>query len=311
MLHWQSNSDDFEHASENEIIEMFMLVQTGGRARRVSENILVKKCLQREFGNQFFAWKNLNGTSLRVPKPVRYIRGSLEDENGFMVMEFLDGCSWEEVKEVDESCVNTRVHKAVQYMHRVTPQTTHQRIYPGPLDGGRAESFPWGRGQKEAEDTFRSLEDVVACANKRLFRHAKRNKLQNIRSINLQGQKLAICHGDLAPRNILILADGQVALLDWEWMCLYPAIFDVACLSMLDIDHPHEKQKLLIDCLTLDVCIERTKVNVEEDMTTLRIVDRESLDDRIKRTKVDVEEDMKTLRIVDRESVRYHFRQTC
>jgi hypothetical protein len=52
-------------------------------------------------------------------------------------------------------------------------------------------------------------------------------------------------------------------------------------------------------------------VNVEEDMTTLRIVDRESLDDRIERTKVDVEEDMKTLRIVDRESVRHYFKQTC
>jgi hypothetical protein len=68
---------------------------------------------------------------------------------------------------------------------------------------------------------------------------------------------------------------------------------------------------LLIECLKLDVCIERTMVNVEEDMTTLRIVDRESLDDRIERTKVDVEEDMKTLRIVDRESVRHYFKQTC
>jgi len=59
-------------------------------------------------------------------------------------------------------------------------------------------------------------------------------------------------------------------------MCIYPAIFDLACLSMLDIDHPHEKQKLLIEALKSDACLERAREDVEEDTKTC-IVDRESL----------------------------------
>jgi thiamine kinase-like enzyme len=277
MLDWQSNSNDFGHASEDDIRKIFDLASTSGRVRRVSEKILAKKCLLREFENQVFAYESLDGTTLRVPKPIRYIGSSVEGENGIMIMEFLDGCSWDEAATVDESRTNDRVHKAIQHMHKAIPKTGNQQIYPGPLDGGHAESFPWGRAHKEAEDTFTSLQDVETCAKKRLAQHAKRTKLQNARRISLQGQRLAICHGDLAPRNILILADGHVALLDWEWMCIYPAIFDLACLSMLDIDHPHEKQKLLIEDLKSDACLERAREDIEGDMETLRIVDRESL----------------------------------
>jgi aminoglycoside phosphotransferase (APT) family kinase protein len=277
MLDWQSDSDDFKRASEDEIHEIFQLAATNGRVRRVSEQILAKKTALREFENQVFAWKTLNGASLRVPEPIRYVHGLVEGENGIMIMEFLDGCSWDNVEKVDESCTNVRVHKAIQHMHKATVKTTGRHVIPGPLDGGHAEGFPWGRGQKEAEVTFTSLQDLMACIEKRLVQHAKRNKQEKTRSINLEGQKLAVCHGDLAPRNVLKLVDGQVALLDWEWMCVYPAIFDLAGLSMLDKEHPHEKQKVLIECLTLDACLERSRGDVEEDMTTLRIVDRESL----------------------------------
>lgn len=277
MLGWQSTSDGFERAPEDEIRTAFEIAAASGRVRRVSEQFLAKECIRREFENQVFAWKTLNSRELRVPKPIRYASGSFEGGNGIMIMEFLDGCSWDTAEKADKSLMNELVHKAIQHMHKAPLKTMDQHILPGPLDGGHAESFPWGRGQKEAEDTFTSLQDVENCANKRLARHAKRTKRQKARSINLEGQRLAICHGDLAPRNILILADEQVALLDWEWMCIYPAIFDLACLSMLDIDHPHEKQKLLIEALKSDACFERAREDIEEDMQTLRIVDRESL----------------------------------
>jgi hypothetical protein len=38
-----------------------------------------------------------------------------------------------------------------------TLDTTGRQIFPGPLGGGYAESFPWGRGQKKVEATFTSL----------------------------------------------------------------------------------------------------------------------------------------------------------
>ena len=149
-----------------------------------------------------------------MPKPIYYVSGSFGSENGIMVMEFLDGCCWDTAEKMDESRKNELVYKAIKHMHKAPLKNMDQQMLPGPVDGGYAESFPWGRGQKEAECPFTSLHHVETCANKRLARHAKRMKQRNARSINLQGQRLAICHGDLAPRGLLIMADGQVALLD-------------------------------------------------------------------------------------------------
>lgn len=277
MLDWQSNSDDFGRAPEDDIREIFEIAAGSGRVRRIAEKFLAKKCIFREFQNQAFAWETLNGASLRVPRPIRYVGGSVEGENGIMIMEYLDGHSWDTAENVDESLTNERVRKAVQHMHTATPKATSQPVVPGPLDGGLAESFPWGRGQKEVEHAFASIQDVEMCANKRLTQYAKTYKHRKTRNFNLRGQRLAICHGDLAPRNILILADGHVALLDWEYMCLYPLIFEVACLSMLDIDHPHKKQKWLIENLKAEARLERQGEDIEEDIKTLRIVDRVSL----------------------------------
>lgn len=277
MLNWKSASHDFKCASNDEVRRMFELASNDGRVRRVSERFMAKKANSREYQNQLFAWETLNGAHLRIPEPIHYVHGSVEGEDGIMVMEFLDGCSWDEAQDLDESYTNEQVHKAIQHMHKATLDTTGRQIFPGPLDGGYAESFPWGRGQKAVEVTFTSIQDIEYCIRKRLDTYAKRIKRQETRNTDFLGHRLAVCHGDLAPRNILILADGQVALLDWEWMCIYPAIFDLACLSMLDMEYPHPRQKLLLECLKSDACLERSKNDVKEDMKTLCIVDRESL----------------------------------
>jgi hypothetical protein len=39
--------------------------------------------------------------------------------------------------------------------------------------------------------------------------------------------KLVMCHTDLAPRNILWLGDGLLALLDWGSAGFYPQVFEV------------------------------------------------------------------------------------
>jgi len=151
MLDWQSKSDDFEHAPEDEIRTAFEIAGASGRVRRVSEQLLAKKCIRREFENQVFAWKTLNNSDLRVPKPIRYVSGSFGSENGIMVTEFLDGYSWDAAEKVDGSHMNELVYKAIRHMHNAPLKTVDPQILPGPLDGGLAESFPWGRGQKEAE----------------------------------------------------------------------------------------------------------------------------------------------------------------
>jgi len=274
MPNLEGATEDARHASQKETFEKFHLAGIG-RSRKISDSLLAKKCSEREFNNQMFAWKTLNGEKVRVARPLQYFKNPTEEGSGLMVMEFLNGESWD--VNFDPS-INTKVHEAVRHMHSATPWTTEQQVYPGPLDRGRAESFPWGRGQKEAENTFRNIQDVLACADKRLVAYAKRGRNKK-RTLDLEDQKLAICHGDLNPRNILILTDGQVALLDWEWMCMYPVVFDLACLSMLQLEDPHEKQAWLIEVLTSDVCLEleKTREEVEDVLLSLRIVDRASL----------------------------------
>lgn len=187
----------------------------------------MKKCSKREFENHSFAWKVLDGEELRVPAPLRFVADHADDRNGYLVMEFLEGKTWEE----DSNPSNdVKVQEAVRYMHKTAATTASQQIYPGPLDREHAFSFPWGRAQKEAESTFKSMQDAIACVEKRLRQHARRFKTEK-RTINLAWRELTICQGDLAPRNFLILTSGQVALLDWEWLCMYPSIFDLACLS--------------------------------------------------------------------------------
>lgn len=142
MLDWESNSDAFKRAPNDDIRGIFELASNDGRVRKVSERIIAKKADLREFRNHLFAWEALNGAHLRIPEPVRYFRGSVEGENGIMIMESLDGCSWDKAGHFNESCTNERVHRAIQYMHKATLDTTGRQIFPGPLGGGYAESFP-------------------------------------------------------------------------------------------------------------------------------------------------------------------------
>lgn len=88
--------------------------------------------------------------------------------------------------------------------------------------------------------------------------YAKRNKQHDTRSTEFLGHRLAVCHGDLGPKNILILADGQVALLDWEWMCIYPANFRSGLLFYARHGVPTLETKishrgLEIGCLSCDI----------------------------------------------------------
>jgi len=98
MLGWRSSLDDFRCAPATEVIRIFEEVDAGSRTRRVAENVLVKRCGRREYLNQDFVWRHLDGPQLRVPKPIRFVDDV--DRNGsflgFVVMEFLHGRTWEE-----------------------------------------------------------------------------------------------------------------------------------------------------------------------------------------------------------------------
>lgn len=47
-----------------------------------------------------------------------------------------------------------------------------------------------------------------------------------------------MCHLDIAPRNLLYLADGSVCLLDWATAGFYPRFFEVCVLTYWAIFAP-------------------------------------------------------------------------
>jgi hypothetical protein len=55
MLDWESNSDAFKRAPNDDIRGIFELASNDGRVRKVSERIIAKKADLREFRNQLFA----------------------------------------------------------------------------------------------------------------------------------------------------------------------------------------------------------------------------------------------------------------
>ena len=51
-------------------------------------------------------------------------------------------------------------------------------------------------------------------------------------------------HGDLTPRNVLVLNGGGVALIDWEWAGLYPPGYDLAFLWFSLVDVPGGRDRV-------------------------------------------------------------------
>ncbi|KAH7350660.1 hypothetical protein BKA65DRAFT_535790 [Rhexocercosporidium sp. MPI-PUGE-AT-0058] len=48
---------------------------------------------------------------------------------------------------------------------------------------------------------------------------------------------LVLCHLDLAPRNLVWLADGSVSILDWSSAGFYPRFFEVCMLKIMECAH--------------------------------------------------------------------------
>jgi Ser/Thr protein kinase RdoA (MazF antagonist) len=88
------------------------------------------------------------------------------------------------------------------------------------------QGYLWGdNGTKES---FRSVEDMNCWLNKRL-------KLVN-KAVDLHPYPLVLCHLDLCRRNIKIMEDNAICLLDWGHAGFFPWFFETAALSCVHDD---------------------------------------------------------------------------
>lgn len=261
-------------ASENSIARYYNACESQLVARRVSQNLLVKMCLnQREFQNQSHAWTLLDGTAigggrtLRIPRPMRYVE---HEHIGYIIMEYLDGVTMED----DGICKENipYVANAISKIHEKTSLLNRER--PGPLDGGYAVGFPWG--EWSCETTFDTIMDLQKCVDKRLRRDAA-SRASLLQRLPLCNRTLSFCHMDIVFRNILLMPNNDIAFLDWEYANYYPAEFDMASLWYGCNLCPKSKKPLMRDLaeLVTSQSIHRS------DCDTLLVVQAQSIQSQV------------------------------
>lgn len=231
---WESSWSELKQASTDAIIQRFDEAEPVSKhnmnVRRLSETAVLKRTSfgsKREYGNQMLAWKGLNSERLRVPEPIRYIKHEHEYGilYGYLIMEYLHGTPVEEAN--NEGFVDT-VAQAILEIH-TRSRGVAQYLPPGPPTGGLAEGFPWG--QNGAENEFHTVQDLEECVNKRLINYARSRQLNaSDWKLDLHQSDFGLCHLDLAPRNILILHDGNIGIVDWNTLAHYPVVFELASL---------------------------------------------------------------------------------
>ncbi len=77
----------------------------------------------------------------------------------------------------------------------------------------------------------------------------------------LDNYNLILCHLDIAPRNIIWLADGSMGLLDWESAGFYPRLFEV-CVLRINFGKDGEFSRLLLESMKALTEEEETQVEL-------------------------------------------------
>ncbi|PGH27218.1 hypothetical protein AJ80_01175 [Polytolypa hystricis UAMH7299] len=95
---------------------------------------------------------------------------------------------------------------------------------PGQVDGGMLQGYLWG--DNGTRETFRSVDDMNRWLNKRL-------QLNN-KEIGLRLYPLVLCHLDLCRRNIKLMEDNSIFLLDWGHAGFFPRFFEAATISRIN-----------------------------------------------------------------------------
>lgn len=114
-------------------------------------------------------------------------------------------------------------------------QVQHDK--PGPFHGGLACGQLWLDYDSIAPRTIVDVEEYY-----------NRRQLKTLPHLNLKEYPLVFCYLDIAPRNILVLADGSLCLIDWASAGFYPRLFE-RCALKLNIDKEGDWNAKLFELL--------------------------------------------------------------
>lgn len=166
-----------------------------------------------EAANQRLAYEHLNCQWLRIPQVYRFFQASSLPDNawrgkcGYLVMELIQGTKLSEVPpdEIPQHC-----HKVAR---AITAMSLVKSDRPGPADGGEPHGNIWAPDYR-AYESFKTTVELEAWFNRAPIKEATQ--------IHFPADSLGLCHLDLCRRNILLVGDGSLAVLDWASAGFYP-----------------------------------------------------------------------------------------
>ncbi len=215
-------------ATDQELIA-FCEANREGEARivKLSKAVVIKFGMDvtaAEFENQRYIWEHTKSGPFRVPQPIRYFQDKSLGPHlliGYLVMEFIQGTNLssylDSTSTYDQEEVVNGLLQALDYLASVPPPVGNA---PGPVGGGSLRGYLWS--DNGLNSTFSSVTELEDFLNNILADYT----LERDR-FDFTSSDLIMCHGDLAPRNILRLDDGRLALLDWANAGFYPLIFEI------------------------------------------------------------------------------------
>lgn len=222
---------EIDGCSEAEIIEVCKTISPLNKKMdhifRVAQNRLVKcgrfQSLS-EARNMEFVQEN--APSVRLPRVFRVFQEVNEDcVYTYLVMEYIHGTllsdCWGDMAEGFRENVVDQVVDIV-----TTLQSLHLDT-PGPIGGGTMKDpaglFPLSgiNSKKTIGDLERWYDSVLEKCKKYRRVHPDAPSFEGA-----FGDTVRMSHLDIAPRNIVLQADGTICLLDWEFAGAYPSHFE-------------------------------------------------------------------------------------
>jgi len=198
----------------------------GTRLVRFSDTTIIKFGLDitpAEAATQRYVWEHANQDIFHIPEPYRFFQ---DGPIGYLVMEYLVGTSLSTYLESasSEEQINL-VNSVMEALDHLATLPVPLKQGPGPAGGGSPRGYLWS--DTGLSTSFASIFEMESWLNHILLQYQPGNQT---RLFDFTAATLVVCHTDLAPRNLLRLDSGKIALLDWGSAGFYPPIFEIYAL---------------------------------------------------------------------------------
>jgi Ser/Thr protein kinase RdoA (MazF antagonist) len=197
---------------------------------KLSDKVVVKRGFgvrAQEAAIQDLAHRHVDPAIVRVPRVYRFFEEMTprwSSPRGYLFMEYLDGWTLDDLDLGVHADIVPRVANIIAHLGRISHPV------PGPLGGGKARGYIWS--DEGARAVFHSPDDLNAWVNKRLALHRKMGK--HDKTIDVSSEEMVLCHMDLVRRNMIMLPDRTICLVDFGHAGLFPRFFEAVSLNYLN-----------------------------------------------------------------------------